>query len=207
MDERGAWHGEVDPASGRRSVRGVPSAGEPYVLRVPGAPAWGYEGEAPRALAASLLIDLSGFAPLPEMTWAFCAEVVATLPGLERWTLPAADVDGWRRGWLARPAHRGVVERAFVGSLLRAPQEVEVDLAWLSDRRERVLVQAVLAAARVGVAPDLDDVQTAVDALRLGAEPDLVARRLAAAPDGPGPHFWAARLRAFAAPAGSPAAA
>lgn len=198
MDEHGSWHGEVDPTGCRRVV-GRPAAGDAYVLPVAGGAAWGYEGEAPRQTAHALLADLTGFAPLAQMTWSLASEVVARFGPRSGWTLDAEGLDAWRRDWVARPEHRGHVERAFVGALLRDPQPVEVDPSWLRDRRERVLVQAVLAAARVGVEPDVGDLQRAVDALRLGDAPDLVVRRLRAAPEGPGPHWWAARVRAHAA--------
>ncbi|MCW3041286.1 MAG: hypothetical protein JWM31_3191, partial [Solirubrobacterales bacterium] len=134
MDDAGTYVGLVT-RNGRRSVHARPAAGESYLID---GVAWGWEGDTPRALAHALLLDLTGYPPLPEMAWDLTRELLSDdvrFGSTTSWTLPAAELDNWRRGWLRRPARRGLLERTLAGALLRRP--VRVDPSLLSGRRER----------------------------------------------------------------------
>ncbi len=196
MDDGGSYHGLIDPATRRRRVEARPEAGDPYPIE--GA-AWGWEGDTPRALAHELLLDLTGHPPLPDMAWDLTRELLADdvrFASTGPWELPAAELGAWRRDWLRRPARRGLLERALAGALLRAP--ARIDPALLTGRRERVIAQHAAEAADRAEPLDLESVGIAIAALRLGDDPSIAERWHAAAPEGPGPWYWAAQLSAVA---------
>lgn len=197
MDEHGTYHGLVDARTGRRRVEARPAASDPYPIA--DGVAWGWEGDTPRALAHALLLDLTAHAPLTEMAWDLTREVLADdvrFASTAGWALPAAELGAWRRGWLRRPARRGLLERALAGALLRTPARIDPGL--LQGGRERVIAEHAAGAADRAEPLDLERVGLAIAALRLGDDPGIAERWHAAAPAGPGPWFWAAQLSAVA---------
>lgn len=194
MDDHGTYLGIVDPQTGRRRVEARPAGTHAYAID---GVAWGWEGDTPRALAHALLLDLTGHPPIPEMAWDLTRELLADdvrFASTGAWELPAVELAAWRRDWLRRPARRGLLERSLAGALLRAPARIDGEL--LRGRRERVIAEHAARAADAGEPLDLEGVGIAIAALRLGDDPGIAARWHAAAPEGPGPWYWAAQLAA-----------